>query len=145
MTREVTIVEKHVYAVLSRCALLMLASGTATLEGALLGIPMVAAYRVSPISYLIGRQLVKSRYIAMPNILLDERVVPELLQHDVTPERLASEALMIIERHELAQSMRSKLGLIKPMLGVPGVLSRAASFLLQEVESISSVPHAEVL
>jgi len=145
MTKEVAIVETHVYAVLSRCALLMLASGTATLEGALLGIPMVAAYRVSPISYLIGRQLVKSRYIAMPNILLDERVVPELLQHEVTPDRLAREALMIIESDELAQSMRSKLGLIKPMLGVPGVLSRAASFLLRKVESISSVQHTEVL
>jgi lipid-A-disaccharide synthase len=145
MTKEVTIVEKHVYAVLSRCALLMLASGTATLEGALLGIPMVAAYRVSPISYLIGRQLVKSRYIAMPNILLDERVVPELLQHDVTPDRLAREALMILESQELAQSMRAKLRLIKPMLGAPGVLLRAAHFLLREVESVSSVPHAEAL
>jgi lipid-A-disaccharide synthase len=81
----------------------------------------------------------------MPNILLDERVVPELLQHDVTPDRLAREALVIIESHELAQSMRSKLGLIKPMLGVPGVLSRAANFLLREVEAVSSVPHAEAL
>jgi lipid-A-disaccharide synthase len=145
MANEVTIVEKHVYAVLSRCALLVLASGTATLEGAILGIPMVAAYRVSPISYLIGRQLVKSRYIAMPNILLDERVVPELLQHEVTPDRIAREALMIIGSHELAQSMRSKLGLIKPMLGVPGVLSRAANFLLREVEAVSSVRHADAL
>jgi lipid-A-disaccharide synthase len=145
MNRVVTIVEKHVYSALSHCALLMLASGTATLEGALLGVPMVAAYRVSSVTYLIGRQLVKSRFITMPNILLDEQVVPELIQHEVTPERLASEALMILEDEERAHRMRSKLGLVRSMLGAPGVLSRAADFLLCEVELVSRVPHAEAL
>jgi lipid-A-disaccharide synthase len=145
MTREVTIVDKQVYSVLNRCALLILASGTATLEGALLEVPMVAAYRVSPISYIIGRQLVKSRFIAMPNILLDERVIPELLQQDVTPDRLAREALMILESEEHAQSMRAKLRLIRPMLGTPGALARTADFLLREVELVSSVSNAKAL
>ena len=144
MTDEVTIVEKHVYNALSRCSLLILASGTATLEGALLGVPMVAAYRVAPISYLIGRQLVKSRFIAMPNILLDERAVPEIIQHDVTPERLAMEALMILENEDLAEEMRSKLQLIRSMLGIPGVLGRAADFLLREAESVSSLSGVEM-
>jgi lipid-A-disaccharide synthase len=142
MDREVLFVKEHVYAVLSRCKLVMLASGTATLEAALLGVPMVAAYRVSPVTYVIGRQLVKSRFIAMPNILLDERVVPELIQHEVTPERLAAESLAIFENGDQEQEMRRRLGHVREILGEPGVLSRAADFILRDVASVSSLQPA---
>jgi lipid-A-disaccharide synthase len=132
MTEEIHIITSNVYTCLNRCELLMLSSGTATLEAALLGVPMVVAYRVSPVTYLVGRKLIKSRFIAMPNILLDERVVPELIQQQVTAEQLASHALMILENPEHARSIRSKLSAIRPMLGKEGVLDAVARFILDQ-------------
>lgn len=142
MRNDVTLVQSGVYSVLSKCSLVLLASGTATLEAALLGVPMVVAYRVAPVTYLIGRQLVRSRFIAMPNILLDEAVVPELIQHEVTSTRLAEEALAILSDDERTERLRHKLGMIRPMLGRPGVFDRAARFLLKELQVRSSQAEA---
>jgi lipid-A-disaccharide synthase len=133
---SVVVVREGVYELLSMCRLLILASGTATLEGALLGVPMVAAYRVSPVTYMIGRGVVKSRYIAMPNILLDEEVIPEVLQTRVTAEVLASLGLEILLNPHRAQAIVKKFQQIRDMLGTPGVVSRVARSLLHEAASI---------
>jgi lipid-A-disaccharide synthase len=132
MARGVTVVTGPAYACLSRCAVALMASGTATLEAALLGVPMVVAYRVSPLTYWLGRCLVKARFIARPNLLLHERVVPEFLQADVTAERLTAEALALIENHALADSMRARLLTIRPLLGGGGATNRAAAAILRE-------------
>jgi len=126
-------VAKHVYTCMSGCELILLASGTATLEAALLGIPMVAAYRVSLVTYVVGRTLVRTRFIAMPNILLNDAVIPEFLQEDVTPAKLAATALAILDDPGRAATMRIRLRGIRPLLGSEGVLQRAASFILEEV------------
>lgn len=132
MAREVTVVSGHTYTCLSRCAVAMMASGTATLEAALLGVPMVVAYRVSPLTYGIGRCLVKARFIARPNLLLHERVVPEFIQGEVTAERLACEALDILENEERASAMRARLGAIHSLLGGGEAAHRAAAAILRE-------------
>jgi lipid-A-disaccharide synthase len=133
MTREVTLVTDHVYTCLSRCSVALMSSGTATLEAALLGVPMVVAYRVSALTYCVGRCVVNTRFIARPNILLNDRVVPEFIQGDVTAERLAAEVLGILENRDLAMAMRNRLLTIRPLLGNEGAIDRAASAILREV------------
>src|SRR5262249_35275126 len=69
--------------------LAVVASGTATLEAALMNRPLIAVYRVSPISYLIGRLLVRVPHVSLVNLIAEERVIPELLQGEMAPEKLA--------------------------------------------------------
>ena len=74
----------------------MVASGTATVEAAVIGTPFVMVYRVSPLTYLLGRRLVKVPFYAMPNLIAGRQVIPELVQDDFTAERLAAELNKII-------------------------------------------------
>jgi lipid-A-disaccharide synthase len=123
---EIAVIDRHVHTALSKCECVLLSSGTATLEVALLGIPMVVCYRVTPFTYFLGRHLVKTRFIAMPNILAGEEIIPELLQEKVTGELLAAEAMRIFSDKGYAEAMRRNLGRILPQLGEPGVLRRVA-------------------
>ncbi|WP_288435757.1 lipid-A-disaccharide synthase [uncultured Pseudomonas sp.] len=84
--------------VLAACDGVLIASGTATLETLLFKRPMVVAYRVAPLTYLILKQLVKSPYISLPNLLAGRKLVPELIQHEATPERLVAELLPLLEQ-----------------------------------------------
>jgi lipid-A-disaccharide synthase len=79
----------HARDALAACDVALAASGTVTLEGALTRRAMVIAYRVAPLSYAIARRLIRVPFVGLPNILCDEAVVPEFLQHDATPENLA--------------------------------------------------------
>jgi lipid-A-disaccharide synthase len=136
---KVVLMTENVYSCLARCELALLSSGTATLETALLGVPMVVFYRVTALTCFVARQLVNSRFIAMPNILLDEPVVPELIQRDFTVERLVAEASRILFDREHAAAVRRKLAQIPKLLGGSHVLERAARLVLEEA-GLSSAP-----
>jgi lipid-A-disaccharide synthase len=114
--------------------LLIVASGTATLEGTLAGLPMVVVYRVNPITYALGRFLVKVDHVAMANILSDDgsgaRAVPELIQGDATASRIASEAAAILDDPARAAEARRRLARGREALGPPGAAGRAADALL---------------
>jgi len=114
--------------------LLLVASGTATVEGVLAGIPMVVVYRVHPITYALGRLLVKVDHVAMANIVSDDgtgvRAVPELIQGDATPENVAAEAARFLEDPARAAEARRRLALGREALGPPGAAGRAATALL---------------
>jgi|Deesub1362A_J573_1020465.scaffolds.fasta_scaffold00333_15 lipid-A-disaccharide synthase len=90
-----------------------IASGTATLEAALLGVPMVVFYRVSYITYLIARLLVRVRYISLVNLIAGRGVVKELIQRDVTPENIFSELKALIEDHSYRDRVLSGLRMVK--------------------------------
>ncbi|HUL43151.1 MAG TPA: lipid-A-disaccharide synthase [Bacteroidota bacterium] len=145
MTDRVTIITQNVYTLLANSRLALLSSGTATLELALLGVPMVVGYRVKPVTYFLGKYLLRTRFIAMPNILLDQSVVPELIQDRVNSDRFATEAERILDDQAHANWIRSQLARIRPKLGYEGVLSRAASAILAEARKTQLMARAEVL
>lgn len=109
-------------------------SGTATLENALLGVPMVVVYKLSWPTYAIARALVKVKHIAMANLLAGRGVVPELIQRDATPERAAAEAARFLDDAAYAASVRAELLRVRRSLGAPGAADRAASALLASLE-----------
>ena len=87
--------------------LVLLASGTATLEAALLGKPMVVAYRLAPLSYAIMSRMIKIDYVALPNLLTDKAYVQEFIQHDISAESLSSALLSYIEQPALAAEVKN--------------------------------------
>ncbi|MBI5882038.1 MAG: lipid-A-disaccharide synthase [Elusimicrobia bacterium] len=129
----VPVVRESDYAERRRLDFAISSSGTATLENALLGVPMVVVYRLSWLTYLIARALIKVRHIAMVNILADRGMVPELIQHDATPERVAAKALSLLENPKRYEALRRDLAALRPMLGTPGTARRAAREIVNEL------------
>jgi lipid-A-disaccharide synthase len=122
----VEIIERDGYDILAASELALVASGTATLEAALLGCPMVIAYKVSAPTYYLLRLLVRNvRFIGMPNILAGRRIVPELIQREVTPSRLVEAAQELVMESKQDET-RAALGKIRRMLGAPGAARRVA-------------------
>jgi lipid-A-disaccharide synthase len=97
----------------------LVASGTATLEAAMLGCPQVVSYRVSRITYAIVRKKINSRFVALPNILADDWCVPELLQHAATPEALVNGLAGLIEHERLRTQMQTAYALMAESLRAP--------------------------
>jgi lipid-A-disaccharide synthase len=110
---------------------LLVASGTATLEAALLGTPMVVCYRVSRLTEMVGRLLKQIPWISLPNIVARRTAVPEILQADVTGARLAAEAERLLEDHDAAADQRLAFKDLRERLGEPGVGERAARAILK--------------
>jgi len=125
----VKVVEGLTYDVMNVADLLITASGTATLEGAILGRPMVIIYRVSPLSYWIGRMLVRVDHIGMVNLVAGKGLMPELLQKDANPERIAIESLAILKDSALRRHMMEGTEEVRRNLGEPGAVGRAASIV----------------
>jgi lipid-A-disaccharide synthase len=103
----VTLLDGDSLGAMAAADVVMLASGTATLECMLLKRPMVVAYRLSPLTYQMARLLVNSPYIALPNLLAGRPLVRELVQHEVTAEALGREVLALIENPARAQELAS--------------------------------------
>lgn len=119
-------------ALLGACVAGIVASGTATLEAALAGLPSVVVYRLHPLTYAVARTLVRTEHVALPNLILGRRVVPELIQGDCTPERIAAEVERWLDRPEEAAALREILREIPERLGGKGAFGRAARAVLDE-------------
>ena len=122
----VKIVPGHTYDVLACCDLAIVTSGTATLETGLMGVPMIVIYRVSFLSELIGRMIIRPQHIGMVNIIAGKTVAPELIQRDANGPRIASEALAILLNDEKRLQIKQDLSDIRAKLGEPGAAGRAA-------------------
>ncbi len=108
-------------------------SGTATLENAILGLPMLVVYKTGWITYNIAKLIIKVPYISLVNILSKEWVVKEFIQKDANPQEIAKEACRIIGNKENFDIMRSKLLKLRSELGEPGMAKRAAEIIVEEV------------
>lgn len=110
------------------------ASGTATLDAAMAGLPFVAVYRMQPLSFLIARWLVRVDHIALPNLVAGGRLVPELVQDACTPGAVAEALRGLLDDPERAESMRRGLAGIRERLAGDGAFARAAGAVLEEAE-----------
>jgi lipid-A-disaccharide synthase len=106
------------------------ASGTATIQCALHEKPMVVVYRVSPLTYRLGKPFVKVDTFAMPNLVAGRRIVPELIQDEFTPERTAEEAIALLTDASKRAEMCVALAQVRERLGTPGASARAADTVL---------------
>jgi lipid-A-disaccharide synthase len=122
----VKLAEGQTYDVMNLSDLLIMASGTATLEAAILEKPMVIIYKVSSLSYWIGRALVRVKHIGLVNLVAGKGIAPELIQKDASPERIAREALRILTDPNLRQGMTESITQVRKNLGEPGAVQRAA-------------------
>ncbi len=123
------------FAAAAGCHLAICASGTATLELALLGTPMVVVYRVGAWSYLLGKLIVRLRTVSLVNLLLGESVVPELLQGAARPRSVADQALRLLRDPPRVERMRRQLQRVRPLLGESGASRRAAAEVRAELEA----------
>jgi lipid-A-disaccharide synthase len=122
----VKVVEGFTYDVMNLCELLITASGTATLEGAILGKPMIIIYKVSIPSYWIGRALIRVDHIGLVNLVAEKEIAPEFIQKDVNPQRIADEAFRILRDPILSRKIAESMGEVRQKLGEPGAAQRAA-------------------
>jgi lipid-A-disaccharide synthase len=120
--------------VLAACDVVVTASGTATVQAALHERPMVVVYRLSPLTYRLGKPFVKVDTYAMVNLVAGRRVVPELIQTDFTPARVAEEAVLLLTDRERHTRARHELRRVRSELGSPGASGRAAAAILKLVE-----------
>ncbi len=109
------------------------ASGTATLEVALLSTPLLVMYRLKWTSYILGKLLVDLPYFCMVNLVLDRGVVPELLQREARPEKVAAQIEELLSSEEKIHQMREGLALLRPALGSSGASSRAAQAVAERL------------
>lgn len=123
---NIKLIQGKIYEALVACDAAMLASGTVTLEAAILGTPMIIAYRVSPLSYWIGKMVVKVPFIGLVNLVAEKAVVPELIQNQVTPDRLAEEADAILKDGPRRKNMIEDLEMVKERLGPGGASEKTA-------------------
>lgn len=122
---------------LQAAAVALTKSGTITLECAYFGVPAVVFYKTSTLTYVVGKQLVKVKYLAMPNLLADEAVYPEFVQGAATAENLAAATLALLEDPARYAQIKARLASIVAALGEPGASRRAAKAIVRRLHEAS--------
>jgi lipid-A-disaccharide synthase len=133
----VRFVEGATYNALAAADLAIVSSGTATIEAALLGKPMIVIYRLSPMTARLAKPLVRTKFFSMVNLIAGREVVPELIQDDFTAARVADEAVKLLSASNKSagrmQEMRCGLAEVTRLLGPPGAVERAADAIVAEL------------
>jgi lipid-A-disaccharide synthase len=126
----IQVIEGEIWDALGHADMALAASGTVTVEAALLGTPMVTFYKVSPLSWFLGRRLVKVPFLSMVNLVAERRIVPELIQTDCTGARLAQEAARILSDDSARARMKADLAEVARRLSTTSdPLDRASSLI----------------
>lgn len=129
---SVRVIENETWDAIGHADLALAASGTVTVEAAVLGTPMVTFYKVAPVSWWAGRRLVKVPFLSMVNLIAGRQVVPELIQQDMTPEKIAQATAELLEDASRADRMRSDLASVRAALTRDGdPLGRVADLILK--------------
>jgi lipid-A-disaccharide synthase len=135
-------IENDTYNALAAADLAIVSSGTATVETALLGKPMIVVYRLSPLTARLAKPLVRTKFFSMVNLIAGRAVVPELIQDDFTPKRVAAEAATLLSSSQDAaqrlEAMRSGLEDVRRLLGPPGAVERAADEIVRLLSASQS-------
>lgn len=116
------------------CDVAMVCSGTATLETAILGIPMVIVYKVAWPTYILARWLIKIPYIGLVNVVAEKKVVSELIQHELTADNLAGETMRLLKDEEIYQGVKQELVRVRHALGDSGASQNAAMEILKTIQ-----------
>jgi len=130
LPENVMLVREQDYKLRGDMDLAICSSGTATLENALLGVPMVVVYKLSWPTYAIARAIVKVKHIAMANLIAGRTVVPELIQREATPQRVFLEASALLDDDRRLAEVRAELLAVRRSLGSPGAADRAAAAVI---------------
>lgn len=117
---------------LSRCSLALVASGTASLECALVGLPQIVVYKVHPLTYEVGRRVVKVQHLSIINVMAGREIVPEFIQEKLRPEAVAAAALELLDHPARREAMKQSVAQLVATLGGPGASRRAAEAILLE-------------
>lgn len=125
----VTITEDHTYDLMQICDVCLAASGTATLETAMMELPTILLYKVSPITYGIGKMVVNLSHVGLPNIIAGKEVIPELLQSDVSADNIVEHMLPLLDDLKENEHMRQELRTVRDKLGEPGAVKRVAELI----------------
>jgi lipid-A-disaccharide synthase len=128
---RITLIRERADEVLATSDVAITASGTATVQAALHECPMVVVYRLSPMTYAIGKPFVRVDTYAMPNLIAGERVVPELIQEGFTAERVADEAVSLLQDQARRARVVEGLRRVRERLGAPGASRRAAEIIMR--------------
>jgi lipid-A-disaccharide synthase len=128
---DVRLVQGATYDALAAADCAIVASGTATIEAALLGTPMVVVYRVSPISASILRRMIRTPFFSMVNLIAGRSVVPELIQDDFTPAAVEAQVRRLLDSPAAREEMKSSLAEVRAKLGPGGAIERAADIFAQ--------------
>jgi len=126
---RLTTVQGETYDALAAADAAIICSGTATVEAALLDVPMIVVYRVSKLTALLAKPLIRTEYFGMVNLIADREVAPELIQEDFQPRKIAEQISKLLEPARAAQA-RSHLAEVRRRLGPPGAVQRAAQAIL---------------
>jgi len=120
--------------ILKKCSLVIAASGTVTLEAGIAGVPMIIIYKVSAVSYLLGKALIKVSNICLVNLVAGRQIVPELIQGKATSANIAYEALKMLNNPDELETMRNDLAGIRDILGGAGASERVADIALSMLQ-----------
>lgn len=129
------VIENQTYEGINASDVCMVCSGTATLETGLLKKPMVVIYKISPITYALAKRLVKVSYIAMVNVIANKGIVPECIQFDATPKKIAAELKAIFTNEPRIAEIKSELEKVRRSLGETGASERAAKSVMAVLQS----------
>jgi lipid-A-disaccharide synthase len=131
----IQVIEGQSWDALAHADVALAASGTVTVEAALLGAPLVTYYKVTAPSWLMGKLLVRVPYYSMVNLVAGRRVAPELMQSEMTGERIATEAMRLLEDEQARETMRAGLAEVAGKLATGGdAMARAASVIQELME-----------
>ena len=130
---ELRVVASRTYDAIASAAAAVVASGTATVETALLGTPFVVVYRVGRITELLLRAFVRTSHVAMPNLIAGREVVPELLQQDCTGPNISAQVLRLLQSAEARAEVQQGLAEVRARLGQGGAIERGAEIIARLV------------
>ena len=126
---SIKVIEGQFYNAIQCCNAVITSSGTATLEVTLLGIPLLIVYRVTPLTYFLGRLLVTIPYIGLPNIIAGRHIIQEYVQHNATAEAISGEVRKILTNHDYTRTMVQNLAEVRKKLGSGGGSTKLAAIV----------------